>query len=70
MANMSDRSSNGDYKYQREEDEKSRLPMDKEQDNKEHQMDKAGELMRELLQEKIEIDQKWPNATRLLDQGE
>ncbi|XP_014471817.1 PREDICTED: KH domain-containing, RNA-binding, signal transduction-associated protein 2-like isoform X2 [Dinoponera quadriceps] len=70
MANMSDRSNNGDYKYQRDdEDNKSRLPMmDKEQDSKEHQMDKAGELMRELLQEKIEINQKWPNATRLLDQ--
>lgn len=70
MANMSDRSSNGDYKYQRDEDEnKSRLSMDKEQDSKEHQIDKAGELVRELLQEKIEINQKWPNATRLLDQG-
>ncbi|XP_032673370.1 KH domain-containing, RNA-binding, signal transduction-associated protein 3-like isoform X2 [Odontomachus brunneus] len=69
MTNMSDRSSNGDYKYQRDEDEnKSRLPLDKEQDSKEHQIDKAGELVRELLQEKIEINQKWPNATRLLDQ--
>ncbi|XP_011154591.1 KH domain-containing, RNA-binding, signal transduction-associated protein 2 isoform X3 [Harpegnathos saltator] len=68
MANMSDRSSNGDYKYQRDDEDKSlvRLPLDKDQD-KEHQIDKASELVRELLQEKIEINQKLPHATRLLD---
>lgn len=71
MANMGDRSSNGDYKYQREEDvdPKSRLEKE-EEDEKEHQVDKAGEYVRELLQEKVELDtQKWPNAIRLIDQG-
>lgn len=68
IANMSDRSNNGDYKYQRDEDENKSRSLDKEQD-KEHQADKANELMRELLQEKIEINQKLPHATRLLDLG-
>lgn len=66
-----DRSSNGDYKYQRDDDVdiKSRM-LDKESDEKDHQIDKAGEYVRELLQEKIELDnQKSPNAIRLLDQG-
>lgn len=69
---MSDRASNGDYKYQREEnsDSKQRLSLEKDRDEKEHQVDKAGEYVRELLQEKVELDsQKWPNATRLIDQG-
>lgn len=67
-----DRSSNGDYKYQRDDDDdiKPRM-LDKESDEKDHQIDKAGEYVRELLQEKIELDnQKWPIAIRLLDQGE
>ncbi|XP_017889941.1 KH domain-containing, RNA-binding, signal transduction-associated protein 3-like isoform X1 [Ceratina calcarata] len=64
---MSDRPSNGDYKYQR--DENSVVKPEKEGDEKEHQVDKAGEYVRELLQEKVELDsQKWPNATRLIDQ--
>lgn len=69
---MSDRQSNGEYKYQRDEnaDVKVRVSSEKERDEKEHQVDKAGEYVRELLQEKVELDsQKWPNATRLLDQG-
>lgn len=69
---MADRPSNGEYKYQREEnaDSKGRGSSDKERDEKEHQVDKAGEYVRELLQEKVELDsQKWPNATRLIDQG-
>ncbi|KAG7209485.1 hypothetical protein KM043_015571 [Ampulex compressa] len=68
---MSDRPSNGEYKYQRDEqsDNKPRLPLEKERDEKEHQVDKAGEYVRELLQEKVELDsQKWPHATRLIDQ--
>ena len=68
---MADRSSNGEYnKYQRDEnaDEKSRISVEK--DDKDSLVDKAGEYVRELLQEKLEIDtQKWPNALRLLDQG-
>lgn len=70
MANMDmDRPSNGDYKYQRDEDDmKSRILDDS--DGKDHQADKAGEYVRELLQEKIDLDnQKWPNAIRLIDQG-
>lgn len=70
---MSERPSNGEYKYQREEnaDSKVRTSSEKERDEKEHQVDKAGEYVRELLQEKVELDsQKWPNATRLIDQGE
>lgn len=57
---MSDRSSNGDYnKFQQQDADK-----DKEQ------LDKAGEYIKELLQEKHELDdQKNPNARRLLDQG-
>lgn len=68
---MSDRPSNGEYKYQREETVDSKLNIvAKERDEKEHQVDKAGEYVRELLQEKVELDsQKWPNATRLIDQG-
>lgn len=69
MENMSDRSSNGDYKYRDEDENKSRLPLEKEQDSKDHQIDKASEFVRELIHEKIEIHQKWPNAARLLDQG-
>ncbi|KAF3426074.1 hypothetical protein E2986_13150 [Frieseomelitta varia] len=67
---MSDRPSNGEYKYQREETVDSKLNIvAKERDEKEHQVDKAGEYVRELLQEKVELDsQKWPNATRLIDQ--
>ncbi|XP_011155950.1 KH domain-containing, RNA-binding, signal transduction-associated protein 3 isoform X2 [Solenopsis invicta] len=64
-----DRSSNGEYKYQRDEDtdEKPRLLDDSE--DKDLQVDKAGEYMQELLHEKVELDgQKWPNAVRLLDQ--
>lgn len=67
---MADRSSNGEFnKYQRDDaDDKSRITVDK--DEKDSQVDKAGEYVRELLQEKLEIDtQKWPNALRLLDQG-
>lgn len=69
---MSERPSNGEYKYQREEnsDSKVRVSSEKDRDEKEHQVDKAGEYVRELLQEKVELDsQKWPNATRLIDQG-
>ncbi|KAK2584861.1 hypothetical protein KPH14_006297 [Odynerus spinipes] len=68
---MAERSSNGDYKYQRDEspEKKPRVPLDKEREEKDHQVDKAGEYVKELLQEKIELDsQKWPNATRLIDQ--
>ncbi|XP_029171291.1 KH domain-containing, RNA-binding, signal transduction-associated protein 3-like isoform X2 [Nylanderia fulva] len=71
MANMDmDRSSNGDYKYQRDDDVdiKPRI-LDKDSDDKDHQIDKAGEYVRELLQEKIDLDnQKWPIAIRLIDQ--
>lgn len=64
------RSSNGDYKYQRDEDADDK-PRSLDESEKDHQADKAGEYMNELLQEKIELDgQKWPNAVRLLDQGE
>ncbi|XP_033210347.1 KH domain-containing, RNA-binding, signal transduction-associated protein 3-like [Belonocnema kinseyi] len=66
---MADRSSNGEFnKYQRDDaEDKSRVTQDK--DEKDSQVDKAGEYVRELLQEKLEIDtQKWPNALRLLDQ--
>lgn len=69
---MTERSSNGDYKREREEspENNSNLPMIKEREEKDHQVDKAGEYVRELLQEKVELDsQKWPNATRLIDQG-
>jgi len=67
-----DRSSNGEYKYQREEDADDKARSLDESDEKDReQVDKAGEYMQELLQEKIELDgQKWPNAIRLLDQGE
>ncbi|XP_028050028.1 KH domain-containing, RNA-binding, signal transduction-associated protein 2 isoform X2 [Monomorium pharaonis] len=64
-----DRSSNGEYKYQREEDADEKPRMLDEGDDKDPQVDKAGEYMQELLQEKVELDgQKWPNAVRLLDQ--
>lgn len=67
---MSDRSSNGDYNYEIG-DIKQRLPLEKESDEKEQQIDRAAEYVRELLQEKIELDsQKWPNSLRLVDQGE
>ncbi|XP_017754500.1 PREDICTED: KH domain-containing, RNA-binding, signal transduction-associated protein 3-like isoform X3 [Eufriesea mexicana] len=68
---MSERPSNGEYKYQREDnaDSKVRTSSEKDRDEKEHQVDKAGEYVRELLQEKVELDsQKWPIATRLIDQ--
>ncbi|XP_015609784.1 KH domain-containing, RNA-binding, signal transduction-associated protein 3 isoform X3 [Cephus cinctus] len=68
---MADRSSNGEYKYQRDDsmENKPRIPLEKERDEKDHQADKAGEYVRELLQEKLELDaQKWPNAHRLIDQ--
>ncbi|XP_031847251.1 KH domain-containing, RNA-binding, signal transduction-associated protein 2 isoform X1 [Nomia melanderi] len=68
---MSDRPSNGEYKYQREEKSelKPRISSENEREEKEHQIDKVGEYVRELLQEKVELDsQKWPNATRLIDQ--
>ncbi|XP_018372679.1 PREDICTED: KH domain-containing, RNA-binding, signal transduction-associated protein 2-like isoform X1 [Trachymyrmex cornetzi] len=62
------RSSNGDYKYQRDEDADDK-PRSLDESEKDIQADKAGEYMNELLQEKIELDgQKWPNAIRLLDQ--
>ncbi|XP_012225248.1 KH domain-containing, RNA-binding, signal transduction-associated protein 3-like isoform X1 [Linepithema humile] len=69
MANVDmDRPSNGDYKYQRDEDDIKPRILD-DSDGKDHQADKAGEYVRELLQEKIELDtQKWPNAIRLIDQ--
>ncbi|XP_011694559.1 PREDICTED: KH domain-containing, RNA-binding, signal transduction-associated protein 3-like isoform X2 [Wasmannia auropunctata] len=64
-----DRSSNGEYKYQREEDADDKPRSIDESEDKDNQVDKAGEYMHELLQEKIELDgQKWPNAIRLLDQ--
>ncbi|KAL6265043.1 hypothetical protein P5V15_005134 [Pogonomyrmex californicus] len=64
-----ERSSNGEYKYQREDDADDKARSLDETDDKDHQMDKAGEYVHELLQEKIELDsQKWPNATRLLSQ--
>ncbi|KAL0124409.1 hypothetical protein PUN28_006325 [Cardiocondyla obscurior] len=64
-----DRSSNGEYKYQREEDADDKARSLDESEEKDHQVDKAGEYMHELLQEKVELDgQKWPNAVRLLDQ--
>ncbi|XP_018403957.1 PREDICTED: KH domain-containing, RNA-binding, signal transduction-associated protein 3-like [Cyphomyrmex costatus] len=62
------RSSNGDYKYEREEEDADDKPRSLDE-SENHQLDKAGEYMNELLQEKIELDgQKWPNAIRLLDQ--
>lgn len=65
---MTDRSSNGEYKYREENADKPRSLLDK--DDKDSQVDKTGEYVRELLQEKLEIDsQKWPNALRLIDQG-
>lgn len=66
-----DRSSNGEYKYQREEDADEKPRSLDESEEKDHQSDKANEYMHELLQEKVDLDgQKWPNAIRLLDQGE
>lgn len=70
---MAERSSNGEYKYQMDESGeggKPRIPLEKEREDKDHQVDKAGEYVRELLQEKLGLDaQKWPNALRLIDQG-
>lgn len=69
---MSDRPSNGEFKYKRDEnsDSEAKTSSEKERDEKKYQVDKAGEYVRELLQEKVELDsQKWPNATRLIDQG-
>ncbi|XP_061927907.1 KH domain-containing, RNA-binding, signal transduction-associated protein 3 isoform X4 [Apis cerana] len=68
---MSDRPSNGEFKYKRDEnsDSEAKTSSEKERDEKKYQVDKAGEYVRELLQEKVELDsQKWPNATRLIDQ--
>lgn len=72
LSNMDmDRSSNGEYKYQRDDDADDKPRSLDESEEKDHQVDKAGEYMHELLQEKIDLDgQKWPNAIRLLDQGE
>lgn len=83
---MTDRSSNGEYnKYQMDDDggddgagsggtgsdDKPRIPLEKDREDKDYQSDKAGEYMRELLAEKLAIDpQKWPNAMRLIDQGQ
>lgn len=65
---MTDRSSNGEYKYRDDNADKPRSLSDK--DDKDSQVDKTGEYVRELLQEKLEIDShKWPNALRLIDQG-
>lgn len=66
---MTDRSSNGEYKYRDDNNaDKPRSLLDK--DDKDSQADKTGEYVRELLQEKLEIDSsKWPNALRLIDQG-
>lgn len=71
---MSDRGNNSDYAFQRDDctDDNSRDPDDKERDDKDlqHQTDKAGEYVRELLQEKLDLDSdKWPNSIRLIDQG-
>ncbi|XP_043462420.1 KH domain-containing, RNA-binding, signal transduction-associated protein 2-like isoform X1 [Leptopilina heterotoma] len=64
---MTDRSSNGEYKYRDDNADKPRSLSDK--DDKDSQVDKTGEYVRELLQEKLEIDShKWPNALRLIDQ--
>ncbi|KAH0950561.1 hypothetical protein HN011_003903 [Eciton burchellii] len=70
MANMDmDRSNNGEYKYQGDENVDNKPRMLEESDGKDHQIDKAGEYVRELLQEKVDLDtQKWPNAIRLIDQ--
>ena len=68
---MADRSSNGEYnKYQHDDDVDTKPRISLEKDDKDSQVDKAGEYVRELLQEKLELDtQKWPNALRLIDQG-
>ncbi|XP_024884631.1 KH domain-containing, RNA-binding, signal transduction-associated protein 3-like isoform X1 [Temnothorax curvispinosus] len=65
-----DRSSNGEYKYQRDDDADDKpRSLDESEEKDDQQVDKAGEYMHELLQEKIDLDaQKWPNAIRLLDQ--
>ncbi|XP_063986529.1 KH domain-containing, RNA-binding, signal transduction-associated protein 3-like isoform X3 [Diachasmimorpha longicaudata] len=75
---MTDKSSNGDYKYQMDDEgggagsggeDQPRIPLEKDRDEKDHQTDKVGEYMRELLAEKLALDpQKWPNALRLIDQ--
>ncbi|XP_015175468.1 PREDICTED: KH domain-containing, RNA-binding, signal transduction-associated protein 3 isoform X1 [Polistes dominula] len=66
---MTDRSSNGDYQHDREESPENNSNLSMKKEEKDHQVDKAGEYVRELLQEKVELDsQKWPNATRLIDQ--
>lgn len=68
MANIDERANNGEFKYEGDNDMKSRMMEDS--DDKDHQVDKAGEYMRELLQEKVQLDsQKCSNAIRLLDQG-
>lgn len=75
---MTERSSNGDYKYDVEEDgggdgdsnggdDHQRMPLEKDRSER---ADKVGEYMKELLAEKLALDsQKCPNALRLLDQG-
>ncbi|XP_057334871.1 KH domain-containing, RNA-binding, signal transduction-associated protein 3-like [Microplitis mediator] len=74
---MTERSSNGDYKYDVEEDgggdgdsnggdDHQRMPLEKDRSER---ADKVGEYMKELLAEKLALDsQKCPNALRLLDQ--
>ncbi|XP_066595232.1 KH domain-containing, RNA-binding, signal transduction-associated protein 3-like isoform X2 [Prorops nasuta] len=63
---------NGEYTYHRnnlEEETFQRKMENVECDEKEQQSDKAGEYVRELLQEKVELDSnKWPNAIQLIDQ--
>jgi KH domain-containing RNA-binding signal transduction-associated protein 3 len=60
---MADRSSNGLIKQEVD----NHLS---EKDEEKQQIDKANEYVRELMQEKLEVDtQKTPNAARLLDQG-
>ncbi|XP_020292760.1 KH domain-containing, RNA-binding, signal transduction-associated protein 2-like isoform X2 [Pseudomyrmex gracilis] len=68
MANIDvERANNGEFKYEGDNDMKPRMMEDS--DDKDHQVDKAGEYMRELLQEKVQLDsQKCSNAIRLLDQ--
>lgn len=58
-------SSNGECQYDSEGN-----PMGKSETEEKFQSDKAGEYVRELLQEKTKIDnEKYPNATRLIDLG-
>ncbi|KAJ8938040.1 hypothetical protein NQ318_013948 [Aromia moschata] len=65
--------SNGDYSYPENFKRKEMSDKVEENDgeNEENQAStKTGEYVRELMAEKISIDQKkLPNAVRLLDQG-